>query len=224
LAAACRQAGVQLLTFSSDLVFDGLQQGSYTELDIPAPRNVYGQSKLLAEQQVLKILPTALVVRTSAFFGIWDKHNFIYQALHAFVSGKPFTAASDVWISPTFVPDLVQTALDLLIDQEKGIWHLANRGAYTWAQLAELAAAIAKIQDVDLRALPVADLHLPAFRPQNTVLNTVKGDLMPTVEDALYRCVHHWLLEMEQSNTRLEPVDQVPKIAGRVRASSTGTD
>ena len=116
------------------------------------------------------------------------------------------------------------TALDLLIDQEKGIWHLANKGAYTWAQLAELAAAIAKIQDVDLQALPVADLHLPAFRPQNTVLNTVKGDLMPTVEDALYRCVHHWLLEMEQSNTRLEPVDQVPKKAGRVRASSTGTD
>jgi dTDP-4-dehydrorhamnose reductase len=224
LAAACRKYGIQLLTFSSDLVFDGTQQGFYTENDLPAPRNVYGQSKLLAEQQVLETLPSALVVRTSAFFGLWDKYNFIHQALHAFVSAKPFTAASDVWISPTFVPDLVQTALDLLIDQEKGIWHLANKGTYTWAQLAELTAAIAKIKAVDVRAVPVADLQLPAYRPQNTALSSVKGDLMPTVEDALYRCVHHLLMEMEQANVRLDTGKKARGKAILLKAQNTGTD
>jgi dTDP-4-dehydrorhamnose reductase len=223
LAAACREQGIQLLTFSSDLVFDGQQQGAYTENNEPAPRNVYGQSKFLAEQQVLELLPSALVVRTSAFFGVWDKHNFIYQALHAFVSGDPFTAARDVWVSPTFVPDLVHTALDLLLDQEKGIWHLANKGAYTWAQLAELTASIAKVPYVDLRAVPVADLHLPAFRPQNTVLSSAKGDLMPTVEDALYRCVQHLLMEMEQGSAQLNTSNNARLPAKAMKARNTGT-
>lgn len=214
LAVACRKAKIKLLTFSSGLVFDGLQAGPYTEDDEPAPGNVYGRSKFLAEQQVLKILPDALVVRSSAFFGIWDKQNFVSQALHAFVSGNAFTAVSDVLVSPTYIPDLVHVALDLLIDQENGIWHLANKGAYTWAQLGELTAAIAKIKKVNLRAVPVAELQLPAFRPQNTVLSSVRGDFMPTVEDALHRCIHHLLLEMEQVNGRQET-----NVSGRKNAS-----
>lgn len=201
LAAICRQHNIQLLTFSSDLVFAGNKEGAYTEEDLPEPRNVYGSSKLQAEQKALEIYPSALVVRTSAFFGIWDKHNFIYQALHAFMTGNTFTAASDVWISPTYVPDLVQNALNLLIDGESGIWHLANQGAYTWAQFAELAASIAKLENIQLIEIPVAAMHLPAYRPKNTVLRSIKADLMPTVEDALYRCVHHIMLDMQHQGS-----------------------
>jgi hypothetical protein len=29
----------------------------------------------------------------------------------------------------------VNTSLDLLIDGERGVWHLANAGAVTWAEL-----------------------------------------------------------------------------------------
>ena len=29
-------------------------------------------------------------------------------------------------VSPTYVPDLVHASLDLLIDGEHGLWHLAN--------------------------------------------------------------------------------------------------
>ena len=34
-------------------------------------------------------------------------------------------------VSPTYVPDLVNTCLDLLIDKGKGIWHLTNSTAVT---------------------------------------------------------------------------------------------
>lgn len=224
LAAACRKHDIRLLTFSSDLVFDGLQAQPYTETDQPAPRNVYGQSKLLAEQKVLEVLPEALVVRTSAFFGLWDRYNFVYQALDAFVSGRPFTAASDVLVTPTFVPDLVQTSLDLLLDRESGIWHLTNTGAYTWAQLAEMTASIAKIKNIDLQPLPVEELDLPAYRPRNTALRSNRGDLMPTVEDALARCVHHLLGEMQQGRSQLETIRQPRQKAQKVKASRTGTD
>jgi dTDP-4-dehydrorhamnose reductase len=42
LAFACRQAGIELLTFSSDQVFDGSAQRPYLESDPVAPLNVYG--------------------------------------------------------------------------------------------------------------------------------------------------------------------------------------
>uniref|UniRef100_UPI000619F845 SDR family oxidoreductase n=1 Tax=Hymenobacter terrenus TaxID=1629124 RepID=UPI000619F845 len=62
LAAACAQRELPFLTFSSDLVFDGQQEGPYTESSVPNPLNVYGRSKHAAEQRVLAVHPAALVV------------------------------------------------------------------------------------------------------------------------------------------------------------------
>jgi dTDP-4-dehydrorhamnose reductase len=208
LAEKCKAHNIKLLTFSSDLVFDGTKEGAYTEDDVPAPRNVYGSSKLLAEQEVLTILPSALVVRTSAFFGSWDKHNFIYHALHAFVSGNSFTAPNDVIITPTYVPDLVHVSLDLLLDDAQGIWHLANKGAYTWAEFARLAASIAKLDPEGLQEVSAADIELPAYRPKNTALTSIKANLMPTVEDALYRCVHDIMMQMQQEDIPVEKLKE----------------
>jgi len=200
LAAQCKVAGIKLITFSSDFVFDGVKEGEYTEEDLPAPCNVYGSSKALAEQKVLDILPSTLLVRTSAFFSSWDNHNFVYQMLRALLSGNTFTAANDVVVAPTYVPDLVHATLDLLMDDEKGIWHLANKGAYTWVEFAREAASIAKLDTFNLEELAIAEMDLPAFRPGNSVLTSNKGNLMPTVEDALYRCVHDIMLQMQQED------------------------
>ena len=73
-------------------------------------------SKADAERRVLDALPEALVVRTSAFFGPWDEHNLVTRGLNALAAGESFPVASDATVSPTFVPDLVHTSLDLLID------------------------------------------------------------------------------------------------------------
>lgn len=80
LAIACVRHGIQLMTFSTDLVFDGRQQAPYIETDRVAPLSVYGKSKVEAECRVLDTHPDALVVRTSAFFGPWDSTNFLTRA------------------------------------------------------------------------------------------------------------------------------------------------
>src|SRR5256885_10419504 len=132
LANECRTRGIKLLTFSSDLVFDGQKESAYVESDSVAPLNIYGASKVLAEKKVLEILPSALVIRTSAFFGPWDEYNFVTIALRTLALGQSFRAAADAIVSPTYVPDLAHAALDLLIDGEQGIWHLANSGETSW--------------------------------------------------------------------------------------------
>ncbi|HZF67965.1 MAG TPA: sugar nucleotide-binding protein [Gemmatirosa sp.] len=198
LAAACARLGARLVAFSSDLVFgEARRVGPYVEHDAPSPLNVYGRSKAEMEARVLAILPEALVVRTSAFFGPWDAHNFVTLALDALAAGRPFAATSDVTVSPTYVVDLVHATLDLLIDGASGIWHLANDGAMTWAGLARHAAALAGVPTSTLEERPLAAQALPAPRPRYAVLGSRRGQLLPPLDDALARYLRHRALAAE---------------------------
>lgn len=186
LAVACARRGVGLLTFSSDLVFDGERRSApYTEGDAVSPLNVYGRSKAEAERLVLEALPSALVVRTSAFFGPWDEYNFVTLALRALARREEFAAAADCFVSPTYVPDLAHACLDLLIDGESGLWHLANDGSVTWAELALRAAALAGLPRAAIRLVPTSSQGLTAKRPAYSVLGSARGVLLRPLEDAL---------------------------------------
>lgn len=140
LARACAKLGIPYVTFSSDLVFDGSLGRAYVESDQVSPLCVYGASKAEAERRVMQAFPDALVVRTSAFFGPWDRHNFVHMVLRALAAGRRVEASGDSLVSPTYVPDLAHAALDLLMDRTNGIWHLANQGVTSWHELAERAA------------------------------------------------------------------------------------
>lgn len=187
LAANCARRGVALLTFSSDLVFDGTSASPYVESDTVAPLNVYGHTKAEAEARVLEAFPQALVVRTSAFFGPWDDYNFLTIALRTLAAGNEFLACEDAVVSPTYVPDLVQASLDLLIDGECGLWHLANPGALSWVELAREAANIAGLETTRIHAVKNRDLGLVAPRPTYSVLGSERGVLLPSLEDAIAR-------------------------------------
>ena len=187
LAAACARRGVALLTFSSDLVFDGICATPYVESDAVGPLNVYGHSKVQAEARVLSAHPSSLVIRTSAFFGPWDEYNFVTIALRHLRAGQTFVAAEDSVVSPTYIPDLVHTSLDLLIDGEYGLWHLANKSAIAWSELARLAASIAGVDASRIEARPTRELGLAAVRPTYSVLGSERGMLLPSLDNAMSR-------------------------------------
>ncbi len=187
LAAACARQGVALLTFSSDLVFDGTGANPYVESNTVAPLNVYGRSKVEAEVRVLKAYPSSLVIRTSAFFGPWDEYNFVTIALRQLAAGHTFVAAEDSVVSPTYVPDLVNASLDLLIDGECGLWHLANKSAIAWAELARLAASMAGVDASRIEGRPTRELGFAAVRPTYSVLGSERGVLLPSLDNAISR-------------------------------------
>ncbi|MBD1848692.1 family 1 glycosylhydrolase [Leptolyngbya sp. FACHB-711] len=187
LAEACADRGIAMVKFSSDLVFDGNRAEPYTESQQVAPLNVYGRSKAIAEQQVLAAHPNSLVIRTSAFFSPWDAYNFLTIALRTLSAGQPFIAASDAIVSPTYVPDLVNVTLDLLIDGESGLWHLANEGAIAWADLAREAARLAGLDHTRIDARPAKELNWVAPRPVYSALTSERGVLLPDLEQAIGR-------------------------------------
>ncbi|HWL74279.1 MAG TPA: SDR family oxidoreductase, partial [Burkholderiaceae bacterium] len=193
LAQACARNGVKLLSFSSDLVFDGDKPTPYVESDEARPLNAYGRSKLEAERRVLKLAPSALVVRTAAFFGPWDRHNFVAQAVHALQRGERWRAANDQLVSPTYVPNLVQAALNLLIDGERGLWHLTNNGAVSWAGFAQMVAEAAGLDAGLVDAVPGASLGQVAVRPRYSALQSERGLTLASLPDA----VEQYLAEVE---------------------------
>jgi dTDP-4-dehydrorhamnose reductase len=190
LALACMRHALRFMTFSSDLVFDGAKGAPYVESDATNPLGVYGRSKLDAETRVLDADPQALVIRTSAFFGPWDRHNFVTQALGALANGEPFQAANDMIVSPTYVPDLVKVALDLMIDRERGIWHLTNGDAVSWAELARRACAAAGMSADGLQEVAADAVDYPAPRPAFSALGSERARLLPSLDDALQRYAH----------------------------------
>jgi dTDP-4-dehydrorhamnose reductase len=205
LARVCETAGIPLVAFSSDLVFDGEKGEAYVESDRVAPLGVYGWSKAQCEALVLATHPGALVVRTAAFFGPWDEWNFITRTLASLAQGIPVDAADDLVVSPTYVPDLVHATLDLLIDGEHGIWHLANAGETSWADLARAAARGADLDETLIRGRSHTELGLVARRPRSVPLTSKRGRIMPPLESALgaYLNERPWLRVLSDADLAL---------------------
>lgn len=187
LSSVCRKFGVQFVTYSSDLVFDGKKNNPYLESDFVSPLNIYGQSKAMAEENVLKNDPGALIIRTSAFFGPWDNYNFVHHALKALTDEAEFAAPTDVIISPTYVPDLVNTTLDLLVDEANGIWNISNKGSISWAMLAYEVAKRSGYNTKHFKAVTLDEMNFVASRPAYSVLTTEKGFELPGLDNALDR-------------------------------------
>lgn len=187
LAEACNERKTKLVTFSTDLVFNGKKNETYTETDKVNPLNVYGASKAFAERAIKEIDPTALIIRTSAFFGPWDKYNFLHWVETRLRNNEEVPVAKNVFVSPTYVPDLVHATLDLLIDNEKGIWHLVNQGVTTWADLAFGVAKRYRLNEALIKPMNREEMNLPAERPLFSALGSEKGALLPALEYALER-------------------------------------
>jgi dTDP-4-dehydrorhamnose reductase len=130
VARTCARMGVRTLQISTDAVFDGATPGQYTEADTPAPRGVYSQTKRDAELLVMSEDPAALVVRVN-FYG-WSVPGsrslaeFFVNRLRA---GEPVRGFTDVIFCPMFVNDLVDVLIELLLSDERGLFHVVGAQA-----------------------------------------------------------------------------------------------
>lgn len=190
LAMKCHQHNIPLVTFSTDLVFNGCTPRPFVESDGVDPLNVYGRSKALAEGQILGSMDKPLIVRTSAFFGPWDEHNFAVAALRTVARGEMFYAANDSVVSPTYVPHLVHATLDLLLDGHIGIQHLANLGEVTWAEFARMVVKAAGLDTKLVVGRPMCTFGWTAERPNYSALASERAWIMPPLEAAVRQFLH----------------------------------
>jgi dTDP-4-dehydrorhamnose reductase len=127
----------------------------------------------------------ALIVRTAAFFSAQDPDNFAAALVRACREERPFTAADNVFVSPTHTPELVNAALDLLIDGETGVWNLANEGEVSWAEFAGMLCKRLDLNRRNLRSVSAAEMPWTAPRPERSALTSRRGAHLSTIDRAI---------------------------------------
>jgi dTDP-4-dehydrorhamnose reductase len=120
-------ADIPLVFFSTDLVFDG-RQGNYSETDATNPLTIYGETKVAAEDIVLKN-PRHLVVRTSINAGPSPSGNraFDEQLRRAMQSaGQGMKLFTDEFRCPVPAAETARAVWELVEKNCAGIYHVAG--------------------------------------------------------------------------------------------------
>ena len=112
VARAARAVGADLVAYSTDYVFDGDASDGYVESDEPAPRSVYGASKLAGEVAVREEHPDAYVIRTAWVFGSRGK-NFVRTMLRLGAELDELRVVDDQRGNPTYTRHLAEATLAL---------------------------------------------------------------------------------------------------------------
>jgi dTDP-4-dehydrorhamnose reductase len=119
-------ADIRFVFFSTDLVFDG-RKGNYVETDAANPIHIYGETKLAAEEIVLKN-PRHLVVRTSLNAGVSHAGNraFNEQLRLALQAGQGMTLFTDEFRCPIPAVETARAVWELVKKKCAGLFHVAG--------------------------------------------------------------------------------------------------
>jgi dTDP-4-dehydrorhamnose reductase len=189
VARAARRHTSILVAYSTDYVFDGERPGGYVESDEPAPRSVYGASKLAGERAVLEEEPGAYIVRTAWVFSPRGR-NFVRTMLRLGAERDELRVVDDQRGCPTYTAHLARATRTLIEGCRPDVYHLAGGGDCSWYELtleivraAGLAARVAPI--------PSSELQRPAPRPAVSILRSEHEctPALPHWRDGLEECL-----------------------------------
>lgn len=172
LSEICSRHGAQIISFSTDYVFDGRKGSPYTEEDIPNPLSVYGRSKRDGEERVLANNPLSVILRTEWIYGN-DGESFITKVVRAARQRGRVEVVDDQRGAPTYAKDLAEPVSALIRKRVHGIYHVTNSDSCTWY---EFARYIFSLLAMDVPCAPIATEQSArkATRPSYSVLSCRK--------------------------------------------------
>jgi len=183
VAEACRGCGARLIAISTDYVFSGEGNRAeaidphgegWRETDTPAPRTVYGASKLAGEQAVFAALPEAVVLRIAWLYGAGGPSFVHTMAKLGAQEGAPLKVVDDQRGNPTSTKVVADEIGFLLSHPDvSGIVHGTCEGVCSWY---DLTVELFRLLGLKRRVVPctTAEFPRPAPRPAYSALaNTV---------------------------------------------------
>jgi dTDP-4-dehydrorhamnose reductase len=187
MAESAHKTGAVFIHYSTDYVFDGTSNFPYTELDRTNPLNVYGQSKLMGEENIKQAGDAYLILRTSWVYSLRG-NSFVNKVLSWARKNETLKVVGDQIGSPTWARMLAgitslmiaQNNSNLLeiIREKRGVYHMAGSGytsRYEWAK--QILANDPNLSEQVVQSLEPSlskDFPTPATRPLFSALNCTR--------------------------------------------------
>ncbi|GAO34666.1 dTDP-4-dehydrorhamnose reductase [Sulfuricella sp. T08] len=205
MAEEARRINAFLVHYSTDYVFDGAKNGSYTEQDVPNPHSIYGKTKLAGEQAIQEVNGQYIILRTSWVYGGRGK-NFLRTILRLAQERDELKIVDDQIGAPTWSRMIAEVTAQILsqatpypsrLTELSGIYHLTSAGKTSWFGFAKTIVELAILQGAKfspkMLPIPTTEYPLPAPRPQNSVMSNEKlqntfGLSLPDWQTALGLC------------------------------------
>lgn len=127
----------QVVYTSSDFVLG--DDGPHDETAVPAPLNVYGETKLEAEQLLQSSGLPATIVRPVFMYGSsWTgmRPTFLHWVNDSLSAGKEIRVVNDQWRTPSYVADICQAIEAVIVQRSLGLYHLGGPDVITPYQMA----------------------------------------------------------------------------------------
>lgn len=172
IARACGALNAKMMYFSTDYVFPGTGVDFYQPDDPPAPRSVYGITKLKGEAAVKEALDRYFILRLSWVFGK-NGSNFVRTMLKLAETRGEVSVVCDQIGSPTYTADAAPLVCDMILTDRYGTYHATNEGVCSWAEFAEEIFRQAG-KNVKVNHIPTGEYPSRAVRPLNSRLSKDK--------------------------------------------------
>lgn len=139
LSEICKENNITLIHISTDYVFDGKKEHSYTVDDIPSPLNEYGKSKLQGEEYIKDILEKYFIIRTSWLYSKKHGHNFYKTILKKAKAGDDLYITDNQKSCPTDTESLSNFIYNIIKSKlsNYGTFHFSDDIEMTWYDFAE---------------------------------------------------------------------------------------
>ena len=195
LAGAAASRDAALIHISTDYVFSGEGNLPIREDAVPAPKGVYGSTKLAGEKALQKSACRSVIVRTSWLYSPYGR-NFVKTMRRLMRSGRELKVVYDQLGCPTYAADLADALMHIIHGpriEGNTIYHYSDEGVVSWYDFAQ---AIRELSGYDCRVVPCLTGEYPtkARRPHYSVLDksAIKRAYrleIPYWRDSLARCL-----------------------------------
>lgn len=172
LIQACEKHATKLIHVSTDFIFDGTE-GPYDEEAKPNPLSIYGNSKLQAEELVMKSKISWAIARTILVYGVskdMSRSNIVLWVKKSLEENKPINVVIDQLRTPTLADDVAQGLILIALKNAEGIFNIGGPDKMT---IFEIAMQVAKFWNLDTDLIKPTLSHTikqPAKRPPITGL------------------------------------------------------
>ncbi len=204
-----------LIHYSTDYVFGGdtcqddncaeecllefKEKGGFKESDTPCPINRYGETKLMGENEILKLAERKLkyyIIRTSKLFGPKGKspdakENFFDLMLKISQTQSTLKVVGEELSCFTYTPDLAKQTVNILRDKKEwGIYHVRNNDPAIWY---DAAVELFRLKGIRVLTIPVSadEFPRPAKRPKYSVLANTKLPALRSWKEALKEYINN---------------------------------